>query len=165
MSTKDYSRKQEHLIADTLGWDVVSGSGSRHTYPGDISSSEWLGECKTHQKPGSKIKFNRDVWNKIVEEASSQFKYPVLFVDDGSQTVKNTWCMFPGSIRGIDSKMITLPVTFGKNILFDPYYMKSKIKSERNTDINYRPIVYFTEFSTSVYITDLDTFSELFGEK
>ncbi len=92
-TNKYYSDRQEHMIADYLGWSVVSGSGARSTLPGDIRSEDWLGECKTHKTPGQMISFKHKVWKKIQDEASSKFKFPALFVDDGSQTVENTWVM------------------------------------------------------------------------
>ena len=94
MAIKDYSTKQEHMIADYLGWDVVSGSGARPCHPGDIISDDWLGECKTHEQRGKPIFFSQSVWEKIVEEATKTHRTPVLFTDDGSQKSENTWCIF-----------------------------------------------------------------------
>lgn len=91
--TKYYSAIQERKVADYLGWKVVSGSGSRPLYPGDIEGSQWLGECKTHTSNGHKIIFSFDVWDKISKEALSRFKSPVLICDDGSQDLNRTWCM------------------------------------------------------------------------
>lgn len=93
MATKDFSSKQESMIADYLSWDVVSGSGAAACHPGDIISDNWLGECKTHEKPGHKIFFSKDVWKKICDEAMSKGRSPVLFTDDGSQKIENTWCI------------------------------------------------------------------------
>ena len=84
---KYYSNKQETTVASYLGWSVVTGSGSRSTLPGDIQSDEWLGECKTHETTGHKIIFYHSVWTKLQDEAISKYKFPALFVDDGSQKV------------------------------------------------------------------------------
>lgn len=103
MSTKDYSIKQESSIASSLGWKVVSGSGSRSFHPGDVKSDKWLGECKTHIKPGHKIRFDIHEWGKIEDEAQSQRKNPVLFVDDGSQDLNKTWCFVsPSFLQDIE---------------------------------------------------------------
>lgn len=108
MSTKDYSSKQEKMIADYLGWSVVSGSGAAACYPGDIISDEWLGECKTHMTSGNKIVFNKSHWKKICDEAFVKRRYPVLFTDDGSQKSAKTWCLFrancidPSSVLFVD---------------------------------------------------------------
>ena len=93
-STKDVSEEQETMIARYLGWSRVSGSGARPGHPGDIKSDEWLGECKTHMVPGKPIKFDFDVWQKISNEAVSQFKKPALFSDDGMRDIDSTWVMF-----------------------------------------------------------------------
>jgi hypothetical protein len=94
MSTKDYSDKQEKMIAEYLDWHQVSGSGARPHSTGDVESSEWLGECKTHVKPGQKIFFDSSIWKKIAEEALAKFKSPAYFVDDGSQKESRTWVIF-----------------------------------------------------------------------
>lgn len=103
-STKFYSMKQESAIASALGWSRVTGSGARINYPGDVCSDEWMGECKTHTTPGHPVIFNFAVWDKIEKEAMSQFKQPILFVDDGSQDLAKTWCM-------IDVTRMTIPET------------------------------------------------------
>lgn len=99
--TKYYSNIQEKTIADYLGWDVVAGSGAASCRPGDISSPDWLGECKTHVSPGKRIEFKLSVWTKIKDEAVSRFKLPALFVDDGSQKLTRTWVMFPFNLCGL----------------------------------------------------------------
>lgn len=91
-STKKFSNKQESMVANFLSWERVPASGARMT-PGDVISSEYLGECKTHVNSENAIKFNIKVWKKLEQEAMSQFKRPVYFVDDGSQTVDNTWAI------------------------------------------------------------------------
>lgn len=103
MTTKECSSKQEKLIAGYLGWKCVPASGARACRPGDISNELWLGECKTHMKPGIRIKFIFKEWLKIYEEATSKFKFPVLFVDDGSQTIENTWCMIAAKTAPVKS--------------------------------------------------------------
>lgn len=94
MSTKDFSSKQERKFADLMGWSTVAASGARDFHAGDVRNQEWLGECKTHVDPGHKISFKLSVWSKLEKEARSEFKYPVYIVDDGSQDMKKTWCMF-----------------------------------------------------------------------
>jgi len=94
-ATKFYSSKQEHAIANYLDWKVVPGSGARDFHPGDIVSDVYLGECKTHTAVTNSIKFYTSVWTKIQNESESQMKCPVLFVDNGTQTIENTWCMMP----------------------------------------------------------------------
>ena len=97
MTNKEASSLQESRISNYLGWDKVVASGARNFYPGDIESEEWLGECKTHIKISKKILFHKDVWNKICLEAQSKMKYPVLFVDNGSQLLTDTYCLIRSS--------------------------------------------------------------------
>lgn len=113
MNTKQFSTIQEKSIADALRWSTISGSGARLTSIGDVEGNNWLGECKTHMKAGSKISFSSAVWVKILDQASVKFKFPVLFVDDGSRDLKRTWCMIPWytlpaasqiSVQQIDSR-------------------------------------------------------------
>jgi len=105
---KHHSKLQETLIADFLGWTVISGSGCRPLYPGDVKSDSWLGECKTHIEPNHKICFYFNVWDKIDQEAISQFKEPVLFVDDGSKKLQNTYVMFKSPVL-IESDISNIP--------------------------------------------------------
>lgn len=93
--TKTFSTIQEIKISSSLGWKVVSASGARDCLPGDVEGPEWLGECKTHTKRTARVAFIFDVWTKISNEATSHFKRPVLFVDDGSQLLEYTWCIIP----------------------------------------------------------------------
>lgn len=123
MATKDFSSIQEHRIADFLNWRVVSGSGARNFYPGDIESTSWLGECKTHVTEQSKIVFKKDFWIKICNEADSKFKRPVLIVDDGTQHLSNTWCMFRAAIVP-DVRKVEFPFKVRTNITVDKYELR-----------------------------------------
>ena len=107
LTKKEASSKQEHNIADALGWKVTSGSGARAFYLGDVSSDAWLGECKTHLG-ATPVLFYWSVWDKIVDEAASQFKRPVLFVDNGTQDLNTTWCM-TNTILDYEGDVYTIP--------------------------------------------------------
>lgn len=91
--TKYYSMKQEKLIADYFGWKTVAASGARPFCPGDVKSSGWLAECKTHTKLVDRIEIVKSVWAKICNEARSKYLKPVLFVDNGTQSISNTWAI------------------------------------------------------------------------
>lgn len=93
--TKYYSSRQERMIADYLGWSVVSGSGARAFNPGDIISNSFLGECKTFTEKSDTIYCYNRVWDKICKEAKSVMKCPVLFIDNGTQDPNHTWCVIP----------------------------------------------------------------------
>jgi len=93
MNNKYFSNKQETMIAEYLGWGQVTGSGARPFAPGDVNSYNWLGECKTHDTEKSNIIFLKTHWFKISEEAGAKHRYPVLFVDNGTQSSNKTWVM------------------------------------------------------------------------
>ncbi len=126
-STKFFSEKQETTISKYLGWNKVAGSGSRACHPADIYNDKWLGECKTHETLTSPIVFIKSQWDKICKEAESQFKYPVLFTDNGTQKTEYTWCMI---------KMLSCPyyavkiksenIRVGKNISFDECVLRKE---------------------------------------
>lgn len=116
MATKDYSSKQEKMIADYLGWECVVASGARDCHPGDIITDNWLGECKTHVTTGNRIKFMFRDWDKIIEEATSKFKFPVLFADDGSQKEQNTWCMLDSKTAPIENIPVNTRVVAKKSL-------------------------------------------------
>lgn len=117
MTKKEASDKQEKLVASFLDWDQVRGSGCRPTHTGDVESDTWLGECKTHVKPGNKIKFDVKIWNKIVDEACAKFKKAAYFVDDGSQDINNTFVVFPRS--GITAPLIFDNRSNTNTLIFD----------------------------------------------
>lgn len=83
------------MIADYLGWNVVPASGASDFNPGDITNTEWLGECKTHMKPVDKVSFNLSVYKKICTEAMSKMKKPIMFSDKGTQIIHETHVLLP----------------------------------------------------------------------
>ena len=94
-SNKESSYKQEHMLSKYMGWNVVSGSGARPFALGDVASEYFLAECKTHNSLQKSIVFKADHWNKIVIEARSSGKRPLLVTDNGSQDFRYTWVMLP----------------------------------------------------------------------
>lgn len=164
--TKHYSSIQENRIAEYLGWSVVSGSGARDCHPGDIQSDQWLGECKTHTEPYHKITFMYDFWKKICDEATSKFKVPVLFVDDGSQKIEKTWVLYP--YTRFDYKGLKVISDHGikhrKNISFDHFDIWKYVTSEQRKN-GFNPVVLHFDFSgQSVGVTSLVSFFVMFGE-
>lgn len=121
MSTKDYSTKQEKQIANYLDWKTVSASGARDFNKGDIISDEWLGECKTHTTSEHDVIFKKSVWDKLCSETLVTRRNPVLFVDDGSQSLDKTWCLFRQSDILNDCITINFPIKCRTNIKFNHY--------------------------------------------
>lgn len=91
--TKYYSTTQERRIADFFGWKTVSASGARPFHPGDVRSDQWLAECKTHIKEIDRLTVSKSVWRKLANEARSLHKLPVLFIDNGTQKIDDTWAV------------------------------------------------------------------------
>lgn len=165
MATKDYSNKQEKEVARFLDWQVVSGSGAAACVPGDIISGEWLGECKTHVKPDQRITFKKDVWNKLCEEAIMKRRKPVLIVDDGSQKLSKTWCMFrrqdvTESFYTKEIGSIGLGTTVKTNVCFTHKYLSPLIEAMR-TDANSDYVAYIAQdFDKNVLIAPLTMFHD-----
>lgn len=161
LSTKSYSNKQEELISEYLGWNRVVASGARNLYPGDIISDNWLGECKTHEKEIDKITFKISDWVKIEKEAASRFKYPVLFVDNGSQRIDATWCMFPKHIIGHNAICLRYPYSIKTNITFVESLLSNRYINQEKV---HRPVAYHVDFNDlHVNICKLSEFKEMFG--
>lgn len=154
MATKDFSNKQEHLIADYLGWKTVVGSGARDFHYGDLIEPQWLGECKTHVKPRKKITFYQNHWDKIVLESLFHHRNPVLIVDNGTQNLNDTYCMFKYEFDSLDSSSsVPLDYKHGNiNLLLE----------NLNNDAVYG-VVGFDKRST-VYICSVYKFKQLFDE-
>ena len=166
-STKEFSSKQEKLISNELGWETVVASGARPGAPGDIISEEWLGECKTHTAPGNKIFFDALVWDKIQQEAMMRHRKPVLFVDDGSQSLDNTWVLCnEASILQVNTASVDFPFAVRKNVSFDSEKGKVKLKeffSKSGGGIVFDNMIYSLTWGTSqVVIMEFSTFKELF---
>lgn len=159
MSKKECSKKQENTIAEFLGWDVVSGSGSRPNMPGDVTGESWLGECKTHVEPGHRIVFNFSTWNKIEDEASSRFKFAAYFVDDGSQTISKTWVMFTSAFLD-NCKIANYPYPLRKTLSFSSDTMFADMESRKSSEDDL--IVYqILNPKKILYLTNLQTFEKL----
>lgn len=158
MSTKDFSSKQERMVSDFLGWDIVSGSGSADFHAGDVISEKFLGECKTHELKGSKITFRQDVWKKICDEAMVFSRNPVLIVDDGSQEYRRTFCLVrkPADLSFLPKDEFSVQqyqVNFKKQLNFDPDRLYAKFKKRQN-------LILIVPWIEDVAIMVLQTFNE-----
>ncbi len=157
-NNKLYSSKQERLVANYLDWEVVSGSGARFQ-PGDVISETWLGECKTHSRPGFRIEFIGKVWNKIYMESVSQMKRPAYFVDDGSQRVNHTWVMTRW--LPLDTvKVVEYPGSVNESFAFDGTTMYNELT--RVFDLKDDAVVFELKFhDDTVWVTNLEMFKKI----
>lgn len=169
-STKDYSQKQEKLVANELGGYPVGLSGAGAANPGDVKTYEWLVECKTHTKPDQSILFDLEVWKKIQNEAMGIHRKPVLVVDDGSQSISRTWCLCKAASLNMSGALsVDLPGAIRKNISFKHDKLTAGLKAIAKADIQANTfygssyIVYETNWGgEDVVIMPLATFKELF---
>lgn len=169
-STKYFSNKQEQLIAKELGWDKVAGSGAAPCTPGDVVGDEWLGECKTHVYSAKSIYFNFDVWSKIKSEAVFKHRRPVLFTDDGLQSLDSTWCVcLSNSIETTDIVKKPLPISVKKNISFDHQNLMADWRvTRRGLADNERtfPLVYEIYWGgDNVLVMPFESFKHLLEEQ
>lgn len=166
MTTKDYSTKQENMVATSLGWRTVTGSGSRDFHKGDVVSELFLGECKTHVKISGKLIFYKSHWEKITKEAQESLRYPVLFTDNGSQKLNKTWCLYSNIVNSHKEieKFVESPFSSQVNLNIDIDLLESMYDyfSKQEKD---RVVVLIVNFNgTKLRLVPLTTFILLFGE-
>lgn len=160
-NNKEFSTRQEAMVAKFMGWKVVAGSGSRPFTPGDVFDEHFLVECKTHTEPQSKVIFYQTHWKKISEEAQAKHKTPVLVVDTGTQLSNNTWVMLPSRSLPFEdtNKIDGLENTTrgGTTIIFNHQDMYTVFIKERNDDmVNY----FVDKFEGSKELLAIMTLSE-----
>ena len=73
-STRFYSKMQENNVAKVLGGKCTPNSGATKYYKGDVSSSEWLIECKTCMSNKQSFAIKKDWIKGIKEDAFQQGK-------------------------------------------------------------------------------------------
>jgi len=165
---KAFSTKQEKLIAKELGGYPVGMSGAAPGTPGDVKTYDWLVECKTHAEPGHNIFFDIDVWDKIEKEAMAMHRKPVLVVDDGSQSVKTTWCLCRQNSINL-SRAITVdwPAAIRKNLTCKDSKLSETLKKQTKRYLGdmYQTSAYEINWSgRKVVVVPFSTFKELFDK-
>ena len=154
--TKHYSSTQENRIADYLGWSAVSASGARPFTPGDVKSCDWLAECKTHTSITDVLTINKSVWKKISTEAKGCMRKPVLFIDNGTQELKNTYAVIPKRVCiGINLHQVDVPIKEAGTKFTFKHSEASKLLSDLGS---YLPISLHSE---SLLLMRLESFKEL----
>lgn len=147
------------MVASFLGWSKVAGSGAATCKAGDVISDKFLGECKTHETPGSKVTFRQDVWLKICDEAMVFGRIPVLIADDGTQQWRRTYCLLkPLADMSVLPKneffVNAYKVKYKKQLNFDPDKLYAKMKKKDNC-------IYTVDwFDGTMLLMTLSTFKE-----
>lgn len=167
MNKKEASAIQEKMVANFLGWKVVSGSGSRPFAPGDVKNDHYLIECKTHVTEQNNIVFYKKHWEKIATEARSLNKYPALVVDNGTQKSNYTWVMIPYRVIISESsnKILNLfnSSTSGNTITYNHEQLYLAYKYQHKDDIvNY---IYEEAFGEKLAVLSLDEFRNFYQEQ
>ena len=156
--TKFFSDRQEKAIADYLGWSVVAASGATQFNKGDVIADDWLGECKTHTTEKTRSEFNYGWLKKLIPQSTAIRRSPVVFFDNGTQKIEDTWCIVQrGSIVKnitiIDAESTesiihilvssTIKVTFNHKLMLE--YIKAYTTNETpaciKIDINCQPLL------------------------
>lgn len=167
MTNKEASTKQEKMVANYMGWKVVAGSGNRPFTPGDVNSTYFLIECKTHTTEQTSIVFHKNHWDKISMEANAKHRFPVLIVDNGVQKPENTWVAFPARAINCQTNKINETCntsTSGNTITYNKEELNSLYRGNRideaftilmekfgNDKIAIMPLEDFREFYQQEY--------------
>lgn len=69
-TTRDASNRQESKVAKIVGGKKTANSGAPMFTGGDVTSEQFLIECKTKMKPSDSISIKKEWLTKIKEEAS-----------------------------------------------------------------------------------------------
>lgn len=81
---RKYSNKQEKRIAELLGGNKVPNSGATDFRKGDVSTQDFLIECKTSAKPKKSVSIKKEWLEKNKEESFVMNKqYSILAFDFG----------------------------------------------------------------------------------
>lgn len=73
-STRYFSSKQEKAVAKAVGGKKTANSGATPFQKGDVSTDNWLIECKTKTSPSESISIKREWLEKNEEEAFAMQK-------------------------------------------------------------------------------------------
>lgn len=90
MNTRKYSKNQEKRVAKKLGGKVSSNSGATMFYKGDVSTQQFLIECKTATKEQQSFSIKKEWIEKNRQEAFAMGKpYSVLAFNFGGSALRN----------------------------------------------------------------------------
>lgn len=73
-ATRYFSNKQEKHVAKVVGGTQTANSGATPFQKGDVSTADWLIECKTKTTPSESISIKREWLEKNEEEAFAMQK-------------------------------------------------------------------------------------------
>lgn len=83
-STRYFSNNQEKKVAKAIGGRKTANSGATPFYKGDVTTDDFLLECKTKMSNSNSISIKKEWMNKLEEEAFAMGKnYFALCFDFG----------------------------------------------------------------------------------
>ena len=83
-STRYYSNLQERRVAKAIGGRQTSNSGAPRFTAGDVTTKNWLIECKTCTEPRKSFTLQKEWFDKNEEEAFAMHKdYSAVVFDFG----------------------------------------------------------------------------------
>ena len=82
--TRFFSKQQENRVAKAVEGKRTANSGATAFSKGDVTTDDWLLECKTHTEPREQFTIKKDWIEKNKEEAFQMGKhYSALVIDFG----------------------------------------------------------------------------------
>lgn len=82
--TRFYSKQQEKKVAKAVKGKVTANSGATAFSKGDVNTSDFLLECKTHTEFRESFTIHHDWFEKNKEEAFAMHKdYSAVVIDFG----------------------------------------------------------------------------------
>ncbi|MGM9544204.1 MAG: hypothetical protein ACI3T9_04410 [Romboutsia timonensis] len=96
MATRDYSSKQENIVADYIGGKLTPNSGATGFAKGDILTEDTVVECKTKTKPSASHSIKKEWIEGLKKECISMgYVYYALIFDFGTQDLKDQYAVIP----------------------------------------------------------------------
>lgn len=80
--TRFYSSKQEKKVAKAVSGKQTANSGATKWSKGDVTTDDWLLECKTHTEPREQFTIKKEWIDKNREEAFQMGKHHSAIVID-----------------------------------------------------------------------------------
>lgn len=96
MATRDFSSKQEHLVASYLGGTLTPNSGAGHTKKGDVLLEDTIVECKTRTKQSISHTIKKEWILDLIKECIAMGKnhWAIVF-DFGTQEINKQYAVIP----------------------------------------------------------------------
>ena len=96
MATRDFSSKQEHLVASYLGGTLTPNSGAGHTKKGDVLLEDTIVECKTRTKQSISHTIKKEWILDLIKECIAMGKnhWAIVF-DFGTQEINKQYVVIP----------------------------------------------------------------------